>query len=51
MPTVSEMGQLWEIYANNIKLMFSGDMTPQEMAENIVSQLEEAIELMNSGKQ
>lgn len=51
MPTVSEMGQLWDIHANNIKLMFSGDMTPQETAENIVAQLKEAIELMNSGKQ
>ncbi len=51
MPTVSEMGQLWEIHANNIKLMFSGDLTPQQTAENITSQLKEAIELMNSGKQ
>lgn len=51
MPTVSEMGQLWDIHQNNIKLMFSGDMTPQQTAENITSQLKEAIELMNSGKQ
>lgn len=51
MPTVSEMGQLWDIHANNIKLMFQGDMTPQETAENIVKQLEEAVEMMNSGKQ
>ena len=50
MPTVSELGQLWGIHSNNVKSMFSGDLTPQEMAENIVTQLEEAIELMDSGK-
>ncbi len=50
MPTVSELGQLWGIYANNVRSMFSGELTPQEMAENIVKQLEEAIDLMNSGK-
>jgi arabinogalactan oligomer/maltooligosaccharide transport system substrate-binding protein len=51
MPTVSELGQLWGIHSNNIKSMFQGKLNPQETAENIVSQLKEAVELMNSGKQ
>lgn len=50
MPTVSEMGQLWTIHTNNIRSMWSGEQTPQEAAENMVNQLVEAIELMNSGK-
>lgn len=50
MPTVSEMGQLWGIHANNIRSMWTGELTPQEAAENMVKQLEEAVELMNSGK-
>lgn len=50
MPTVSEMGQLWSIHTNNIRSMWTGELTPQEAAENMVIQLKEAIELMNSGK-
>ena len=50
MPTVSEMGQLWSIHTNNIRSMWTGELTPQAAAENMVSQLEEAIELMNAGK-
>ncbi len=50
MPTVSEMGQLWGIHTNNIRSMWTGELTPKEAAQNIVSQLKEAIELMNSGK-
>ncbi len=50
MPTVSEMGQLWTIHVNNIRSMWIGELTPQGAAENIVKQLEEAIELMNSGE-
>lgn len=50
MPTVSEMGQLWSIYTNNIRSMWSGELSPEETGKNIVLQLEEAIELMNSGK-
>lgn len=50
MPTVSEMGQLWSIYTNNIRSMWSGELTPDKAAENVVKQLEEAVELMNSGK-
>ena len=50
MPTVSEMGQLWSIHTNNIRSMWSGEQTPEEAAKNMVTQLKEAIELMNSGK-
>lgn len=50
MPTVSEMGQLWTIHTNNIRSMWVGDLTPGEAAENMVKQLEEAVELMNSGR-
>lgn len=50
MPTVSEMGQLWTIHTNNIRSMWSGEQTPEEAAKNMVAQLEEAINLMDSGK-
>lgn len=50
MPTVSEMGQLWDIHMNNVKSMWSGEQTPEEAAQNMVRQLNEAVELMNSGK-
>lgn len=50
MPTVSEMGQLWSIHANNIRSMWAGELTPEETAQNIVKQLQEAVELMDSGK-
>ena len=50
MPTVSEMGQLWSIFVNNIRSMWTGELTPEQTGENIVSQLQEAIDLMDSGK-
>lgn len=50
MPTVSEMGQLWSIHTNNIRSMWSGEQTSEQAAHNMVTQLKEAIELMNSGK-
>ncbi|MCM1537090.1 MAG: maltose ABC transporter substrate-binding protein [bacterium] len=50
MPTVSEMGQLWAIHTNNIRSMWTGEQTAEEAAANMVRQLQEAIELMNSGK-
>lgn len=50
MPTVSEMGQLWAIHVNNIRSMWKGELTPKQTAENIVKQLKEAVDLMNSGK-
>ena len=50
MPTVSEMGQLWAIHVNNIRSMWKGELTPKQTADNIVKQLKEAVDLMNSGK-
>lgn len=50
MPTVSEMGQLWSIHTNNIRSMWAGELSAEEAAQNMVRQLQEAIELMNSGK-
>ena len=50
MPTVSEMGQLWDIYTNNIRSMWNGELTPEATGKNIVDQLKEAISLMDSGK-
>lgn len=50
MPTVSEMMQLWAIHTNNIRSMWSGEQTVEEAAQNMVRQLQEAIELMNSGR-
>lgn len=50
MPTVSEMGQLWSIHTNNIRSMWTGELTPEAAADNMVVQLQEAIELMNAGK-
>ncbi|MBE5889469.1 MAG: maltose ABC transporter substrate-binding protein [Lachnospiraceae bacterium] len=50
MPTVSEMGQLWSIFVNNIRSMWAGELTPEQTGENIVLQLQEAVELMDSGK-
>ena len=42
--------KLWSIHTNNIRSMWSGEQTPEEAAKNMVTQLKEAIELMNSGK-
>lgn len=50
MPTVSEMGQLWSIHTNNIRSMWMGELSPEEAAQNMVKQLKEAVELMNSGR-
>ena len=50
MPTVSEMGQLWSIHTNNIRSMWTGELSPEAAAENMVKQLKEAVDLMNAGK-
>ena len=50
MPTVSEMGQVWTPFSDNMKLMLNGQCTPKEAASYIEEQLKEGIELMNSGK-
>ncbi len=50
LPTVSEMGLIWQPYSDNMKLMFTGTITPQEAAGYIEEQVKEAIELMQSGQ-
>ena len=50
MPTVSEMGQLWTIHTNNVRSMWMDELSAKEAAENMVAQLKEAVELMDSGK-
>ncbi|MFS0726493.1 extracellular solute-binding protein [Paenibacillus sp. 1P07SE] len=49
LPSVAELGQLWGLYADNMRLMFGGTITPEEAAQYIEAQLQEAIELMRSG--
>lgn len=50
LPTVSEMGLIWQPYSDNMQLMFTGTITPQEAAGYIEEQVKEAIELMQSGQ-
>lgn len=50
LPTVSELGQVWTPYSDNMKLMFQNKETPEKAAKNILKQVKEGIELMNSGK-
>jgi len=50
MPTASELGQVWTPFSDNMKLMLNGQVTPQEAAEYIKSQVAEGISMMNSGK-
>lgn len=49
LPSVPELGQLWGLYGDNMRLMFGGTLSPEEAAKYIDSQLKEAIELMHSG--
>ena len=49
LPSVPELRHLWDIYADNMQLLFRGTITPEEAAEYIESQLRDAIELMHSG--
>ena len=50
LPTASEMGQVWTPFADNMKLMFNGQVTPEQAAEYIETQVAEGIDMMNSGK-
>lgn len=49
LPSVPELGQLWGLYADNMRLLFGGTLSPEEAATYIESQFREAIELMHSG--
>jgi len=50
MPTASELGQVWTPFSDNMKLMFNGQITPEQAAEYIGTQIAEGIKMMNSGK-
>ncbi len=49
LPSVPELGQLWGLYADNMRLLFGGTLTSEEAAAYIESQFREAIALMHSG--
>lgn len=50
LPTVSEMGLIWQPFEDNMKLMFTGSITPEQAADYIADQVQESIELMQSGQ-
>lgn len=50
LPTVSEMGLIWQPFSDNMKLMFTGTISPQEAAGYIGQQVKESIEMMQSGQ-
>lgn len=50
LPTVSEMGLIWQPFSDNMKLMFTGTITPDEAADYIAQQVDEAIAMMQSGQ-
>lgn len=50
LPTVSEMGLIWQPFSDNMKLMFTGSITPEEAADYISQQVDEAIAMMQSGQ-
>lgn len=50
LPTVSEMGLIWQPFSDNMKLMFTGMISPQEAAGYIEQQVKESIEMMQSGQ-
>lgn len=50
LPTVSEMGLIWQPFSDNMELLFTGNITAAEAADYIQQQVEEAIALMQSGQ-
>jgi len=50
LPTLSELGQVWTPFSDNMKLLFKGTITPEKAAANIQKQVKDGISLMNSGK-
>ncbi|HLR68517.1 MAG TPA: extracellular solute-binding protein [Virgibacillus sp.] len=50
LPTVSEIGQVWTPFLDNIKLMIEEQITAEEAANYIEQQVQEGIEMMNSGQ-
>lgn len=50
LPTVSEMGLIWQPFSDNMKLMFTGTISPEEAAGYIEQQVKESVEMMQSGQ-
>jgi len=50
LPSVPELGQIWGLYADNMRLLFGGRISPVEAAKYIEAQFTEAIEMMRSGR-
>lgn len=50
LPTVSELGQVWIPFSDNIKLMIQGKTSPEETAKLIEEQVSEGIKMMNEGR-
>ncbi|BBF43147.1 maltose/maltodextrin ABC transporter, substrate binding periplasmic protein MalE [Lachnospiraceae bacterium KM106-2] len=50
MPTVSELGQVWTPYQNNMKALLNKKIDATQAAANIEKQITEGIGLMKSGK-
>ncbi|MCL2050867.1 MAG: extracellular solute-binding protein [Lachnospiraceae bacterium] len=50
LPSVPELGHLWVPYTNNMRLMYSGQITPEEAGYYINEQLKESIAIMHEGK-
>ena len=50
LPGIAEMGQVWTPYSDNMKLLLENSITPEKAAANIQQQVQEGIDLMNSGK-
>jgi len=50
LPSVPELGLLWGPYADNMRLMFAGIVSPEDAAGYIKGQFTEAIELMHDGR-
>jgi len=50
LPSVPELGQIWGPYADNMRLLFGGRVSPVEAANYIERQFIEAIEMMHSGR-
>ena len=43
MPSIPEMGYVWDAWVNAAALAFSGEMTPQEALDNVVNQVQTQI--------
>lgn len=50
MPNIPQMNCVWDPAQKNVKLIFSGQSTPEKAASDIVSQVKQGIATQNAGK-